>query len=189
MELSRSCWWLGKWGSPRHVGSWASPHLNCLGFLGCTLRMSSEPLCWVGTGWWGSSSCLGHRSPPPQCCPVLQGVGQAGALVSRAQKVLCLSALSCIQAEQCGDSPSPASHGELAVRAKLVLPAGPGRLPEAQEGGWRQPDGPCLSPSPCPRTGATAAGMWGRGLGLFWGHPWCWGWDVAPDSALGTQGA
>lgn len=46
-----------------------------------------------------------------------------------------LSPASCLQAEKCEDSVPP-NHGELTVRAKLVLPAGPRKLQEAQEGRW-----------------------------------------------------
>lgn len=62
-----------------------------------------------------------------------------------AQKVLgagdcCLSSASCPQAAKYEDG-VPANNGELAVRAKLVLPAGPGKLEEAQEGRWSPASG------------------------------------------------
>lgn len=49
--------------------------------------------------------------------------------------LLPLSSASCPQAEKHEDSVPPNS-GELEVRAKLVLPAGPRKLQEAQEGRW-----------------------------------------------------
>ncbi|XP_054992566.1 synaptotagmin-like protein 3 isoform X1 [Sorex araneus] len=49
------------------------------------------------------------------------------------------------KAEPCGDSPGPANHGELTVRAKLVLPAWPGRPPGADE----EPDAPARSGQLC----------------------------------------
>lgn len=78
-----------------------------------------------------------HLLPPGPCR------GQGEASVDRAettrgaQKVLgtwgvpCLSCASLPQAEKYEDS-APQSNGELAVRAKLVLPSGPRKLQEAQ---------------------------------------------------------
>lgn len=48
-------------------------------------------------------------------------------------KILLLSSASHPQAEKYEEN-IPQNNGELAVRAKLVLPAGPKKLQEAQEG-------------------------------------------------------
>lgn len=76
-----------------------------------------------------------------------------------AQKVLgagdCrLSSASCPQAAKYEDG-VPANNAELAVRAKLVLPAGPGKLEEAQEGRWS----PASGMFTCPQSLEQQAGL------------------------------
>lgn len=82
------------------------------------LLPSLQRLCrgeWVGwVGKWGN-----QRSP--------EGSGGGG--------ILPLSSVSCPQAEKVDDSILP-NNGELAVRAKLVFPAGPRKFQEALEGRW-----------------------------------------------------
>lgn len=119
-----------------------------------------------GGGWGGNAGLarVGVKSPQmegrpvlPQACPLCPRLSQAcrgfagagwawrgregtGLRRSGAQKILgagesCLKSCLFPQAEKCEDSVPP-SNGELAVRAKLVLPTEPRKPPEAQGGRW-----------------------------------------------------
>lgn len=82
--------------------------------------------------------------------------------VREAQEILALGNPLFPQAEKDEDS-VPKNNGELVVRAKLVFPAGPGKLQEAQEGGW--PPAPQTFVCHCPQS-----------LGSFPAFP-----PIAPD--------